>query len=49
MKIYRSNPFQQAVQPQVAESVAHEICYFSEEIRGPVFYRFDKEHFFVKL
>ena len=47
----RWNPFQfsEAVQLQVSELVAHEICYFLKEIRGPVFYRFDEEQFFAKL
>ena len=34
---------------KVAEAVAHEICYFSKEIRGPVFYRYYKNQFFTKL
>ena len=37
------------MQFQVAESVAHEIRYFSKEIRGLVFYPFDKEQVFTKL
>ena len=35
--------------PKVTESFAHEICYISKEIRGPVFYYSDKEQFFAKL
>ena len=45
VKVFSPNSFQfrQAV------SAVYQKCYFSKEIRGPVFSRFEKEHFIAKF